>query len=404
MRHASFVLHFIPCIPPMLLQGLTFERARLLWLPQFDRILDALENRSGLEVASFIEGNAPLELYLQLRPERFDQIEKLCKEGRLRLSCWYVTPDFGQHDAEIIIRNMQLGMSVAKVFDQRPTVAFLPAERNLPPQLPQILRSAGIEGLMLPYADGVPQMMWKALDGSSILLTRYGVTFTDINTPRRKLAAEAPIRHLPLIFPLYGDSVTTVQTTVQNARRDLVDDVTQSTFELYVKAVQNCREVDDLSAFTPKEYLYKGFSTAFNDLIATEHNFAEGRESRLTAPQNIINYGWKQNFIRDAEDFAMALGSSLRGTPSDNFVKIENSNFQITSLKLPNDDKGLIVRGENKTDAPQWVTLTLRTPFKTCEVTNVLEQRTGGALPIDENGAIHFQAGPRRMLTFHFHD
>jgi alpha-mannosidase len=404
LRHASFVLHFIPCIPPMLLQGLNLERARLLWLPQFDRILDALENRSGLEVASFIEGNAPLELYLQLRPERYEQVEKLCKEGRLRLSCWYITPDFAQHDAELIIRNLNLGMSVAKVFGQQPTVTFLPSEKNLLPQLPQILRSAGIEGVLLPYTSGIPQNKWSAPDGSMIVLTRYGVTFSDITTPRAKLAEEAEIRHLPLIFPLYGDSIDTVQSTIQSARHALVDDVSQSTFELYMKAVQTCKEVDELKPFEPKEYVYKGFSAAFNDLIAAEYNFAEERESRLTNPQNIILHGWKQNFIRDAEDFAMALGSSLRGTPSENFVTLDNSNFQITSLKLPDNGKGLIVRGENKSDTPQWVTLTVRRIYKHCDVTTMLEQRTGGALPINENGAIRFQAGPHRILTFHFHD
>jgi alpha-mannosidase len=405
LRHASFVLHFIPCIPPMLLQGLNFERARLLWLPQFDRILDALEHPKGLEVVSFIEGNAALELYLQLRPERYEQVEKLCKEGRLRLSCWYITPDFAQHDQEILIRNLGLGMAIANVFGQYPKVAFLSADKNLPPLLPQLLRSAGIEALLLPYTDGALQSQWKSPDGTELWLARYGVTFNDIATPRRKLAQEAMIRHLPLIYPLYGDSVDTVQSTVHNARHTLpTDDVAQSTFDSYLHALRNSREIDVLQPFSPRPYQYKGFSTAFNDLIAAEHNFAEGRESRLSNPQKLILYGWKQNFVRDAEDYALALGSSLRGAPSDDFVRVNNSNFQLTSLKLPDEGSGLIVRGENKTDIAQWVKLSLRRKFKRCDVTNVLEKPSGGALPIDDNGAIYFQAGARRILTFHFHD
>lgn len=115
----------------------------------------------------------PLEDYLEVRPERFEDIERAVKRGRLLIGPWYIIPDEFLPGGEALVRNFLRGHRVAQAFGPVMKVGYIPDPFGQIAHMPAILRGFGIDcATMWRGADAslkTTEFWWEAPDGSEVL-------------------------------------------------------------------------------------------------------------------------------------------------------------------------------------------------------------------------------------------
>ena len=89
-------------------------RARLVLL--MDRLLNILNTDPDFKNFTLDGQTIPLEDYLEVRPEREEEIKKYVKEGRLSIGPMYVLPDEFLVSGESLIRNLMIGHQISRTF------------------------------------------------------------------------------------------------------------------------------------------------------------------------------------------------------------------------------------------------------------------------------------------------
>lgn len=158
------------------LQPFQVFRHRLVRL--MDRTLAALES-GELHGPFTTDGQSiPLEDYLEVRPHRRPQVEKLLRSGRLKAGPWYVLPEEWLVSGESFVRNLRLGRQIVRDLGGRPSDAgFVCDLFGHISQLPQIFAGFGIKGAFLwrglePRATAL--LLWEGADGTRLPTYRFG--------------------------------------------------------------------------------------------------------------------------------------------------------------------------------------------------------------------------------------
>jgi mannosylglycerate hydrolase len=137
-----------------------------------DEVLDELERDERLRFT--LDGQlATVDDYLEIRPEAEERIRRLVQSGRLALGPWQTLVDEFLVDGETIVRNLETGLARAAELGGTMRVGYLPDMFGHVAQMPQILRSAGIETAVVwrgvPSAVGFHRFVWESPDGSSVV-------------------------------------------------------------------------------------------------------------------------------------------------------------------------------------------------------------------------------------------
>jgi alpha-mannosidase/mannosylglycerate hydrolase len=153
----------------------SFERFRRRLVFLLDELLEVLETMPEYRIFFTLDGTCSLiDDYLELRPENRDRLARLTASGRIVLGPWYTMPDEFLVSGESLIRNLTLGMKMAKEWGALPMkCGYLPDVFGHAPQLPQILGHLGIGSALLYRGIGDFQkdlFDWKAPDGSTVLV------------------------------------------------------------------------------------------------------------------------------------------------------------------------------------------------------------------------------------------
>jgi mannosylglycerate hydrolase len=140
-----------------------------------DEVLDRLEADPKLRFT--LDGQlATVDDYLEIRPEAAERIRKLVDEGRLAIGPWQTLMDEFLVDGETTLRNLETGLARAAEFGSAMRVGYLPDMFGHVAQMPQILRSVGIETAVVwrgvPSAVDFHRFVWEAPDGS-VVVTEY---------------------------------------------------------------------------------------------------------------------------------------------------------------------------------------------------------------------------------------
>ena len=129
-------------------------RVRLVGL--FDTLLELFESDPDFKHFMLDGHTIPLEDYLEVRPDRFEDIERVVQQGKLQIGPWYIIPDCALPGGEAIVRNILRGHRVAKLFGPVMKVGYIPDPFGQIAHMPAILRGFDIE-----YAT-----MWRGADSS----------------------------------------------------------------------------------------------------------------------------------------------------------------------------------------------------------------------------------------------
>ena len=152
---------------------LAYQNFRLRLVGLFDMLIELFD--SDPEYRHFmLDGHTiPLEDYLEIRPDRFDDVERLVQQGKLLIGPWYIIPDAALPGGEAHVRNFLRGHRVAKLFGPVMKVGYIPDPFGQIAHMPAILQGFGIEyATMWRGADDslkTTEFFWRAPDGSTVL-------------------------------------------------------------------------------------------------------------------------------------------------------------------------------------------------------------------------------------------
>jgi mannosylglycerate hydrolase len=149
-------------------------RARLIDV--IDAVLDIFD--SDPEYRRFtLDGQAiVIEDYLEIRPERREDLTRHVRSGRLRIGPWYVLADEFLVSPEALVRNLALGRKTCLPFGEPMPVAYTPDSFGHVSQLPLLASGFGLNAIVFERGVGDEgerlrgEFTWVAADGRTRVL------------------------------------------------------------------------------------------------------------------------------------------------------------------------------------------------------------------------------------------
>ncbi len=150
----------------------TFQQFRIRLVRLIDRLLDILAEDETYGHFMLDGQTRLLEDYLEIRPERKEEIARLVQEGRLSVGPWYVLPDEFLVSPESLLRNLMLGDEISQRFGEAMSIGYVPDLFGHIAQLPQILQGFSMQTAVLRRGLGKEplELWWDAPDGSRVLI------------------------------------------------------------------------------------------------------------------------------------------------------------------------------------------------------------------------------------------
>jgi alpha-mannosidase len=153
---------------------LTFQQFRFRLVELIDDLLELLQRDPEFRYFHLDGQTIVLEDYLQIRPQREAELRELIRSGRVLVGPWYVQPDEFLVSGESIIRNLQIGMRIARDFGEPMMIGYLPDSFGHIGQMPQLMQGFGLDtfvhgrGIFVSQTGGT-EYWWEGLDGSRVL-------------------------------------------------------------------------------------------------------------------------------------------------------------------------------------------------------------------------------------------
>ena len=162
----------------------SFESHRMKLIELVDNILDKAENDPEFG-GFFLDGQViAIDDYLEIRPEKREQVEKCIREGKLQTGPWYILQDEFLTSGEACVRNLQVGMQEAEQYGAVGNVGYFPDAFGNAGQMPQVLKQAGMDAVVFgrgvkpigpnnevtggQYESTYSEMMWASPDGTKL--------------------------------------------------------------------------------------------------------------------------------------------------------------------------------------------------------------------------------------------
>ncbi|WP_106768243.1 alpha-mannosidase [Paenibacillus faecalis] len=164
---------------------LPYEKHHVRLVQLMDTLLETMEKDPEYRYF-FLDGQTIiLEDYLQVRPEKKQQLEALIHEGRIQIGPWYILQDVFLTSSEANVRNMQIGHQDAKQYGTISKIGYFPDTFGLAGQMPQLMLQSGIDNAFFGrgvkptgfnntvsdegYESSFSELMWEGPDGSKVL-------------------------------------------------------------------------------------------------------------------------------------------------------------------------------------------------------------------------------------------
>lgn len=133
---------------------LPFQEYRAKLVLMLDQLLDIIQGNDEYSNFTFDGQTIPIEDYLEIRPDRKEEIEKYVKEGRLSIGPWYCLPDEYLVSGESIIRNLLLGHKISRRYGRTMKAGYVPDPFGHIAQMPQILAGFNIPSILFSRGFG----------------------------------------------------------------------------------------------------------------------------------------------------------------------------------------------------------------------------------------------------------
>lgn len=249
---------------------LPYEKHHVRLIELMDSLLETMEKDSEYR-SFFLDGQTIIiEDYLQVRPEKKEQLEKLITDGRIIIGPWYILQDAYLTSSEANVRNMQIGHQDAKRYGTVAKIGYFPDTFGLTGQIPQLMLQSGIDNAFFGrgvkptgfnntvsdsgYESSFSELMWEGPDGSKVLGILFANWYSNGNEVPvdeaeakafwdRKLADAEKYASTPELLYMNGCDHQPIQTDlpegIRTAKKLYPDtEFIHSNFDDYLKAVR----------------------------------------------------------------------------------------------------------------------------------------------------------------------
>lgn len=303
----------------------------------FTDVLDELEKNP--EAKFCLDGQISiLEEYLQIRPERTEQVKKLVAQKRLAIGPWYTQTDAFFVDGESILRNLTIGIKETKKYGEPMMVGYLPDTFGFNAQMPTILRNCGIDnmifwrGINLQKHVKQPYFLWKGLGEKAVLagnlVDGYGAAAflndSDEYLNRRLFPAVEKLKQLTdqrdLLITAGGDQLRIVEDLPQklaSINRKSRDRYVVSSYEAFIDTLrgkENLEEYQGEFREPCSARVHKSIGSVRHDIKQTnfrmeqkllkriEPLMAIARAHGIEVSTNLLIHAWKKLLEGQAHD------------------------------------------------------------------------------------------------------
>lgn len=152
---------------------------RMLLIEFMDELLDTLDNDSKYQCFLMDGQVAPIDDYLEVRPENKERLMKHIKDGKIAIGPWYTLPDLYPLDGESLVRNLLKGIRVSKRYGDVLKIGYNSFGWGQTSQFPQIYDGFGINFIICAKKvseERAPEseFIWESPDGTRVLTSRLG--------------------------------------------------------------------------------------------------------------------------------------------------------------------------------------------------------------------------------------
>jgi alpha-mannosidase len=198
---------------------LTFQQFRYKLIHLMDMLLDILDKNQDY-LYFLLDGQAIiLEDYLEICPDRENELISHISQGRILIGPWYISPDEFLITGEAHIRNLLEGDRICSKYGSKMRIGYLPDTFGHIGQMPQILHGFGInEACAWRGLDEQPcELLWKSPDGSRLLLSFLRESYSNAanlsTADPEKFIKEIQELSLPLIENSLTDQILLMNGT-----------------------------------------------------------------------------------------------------------------------------------------------------------------------------------------------
>ncbi len=245
-----------------------FEYHRAYLVKLIDDCLELFEKDKDFRHFHLDGQTIVLEDYLEIKPQNKELLKKYVKTGKFAVGPWYVLQDEFLTSSEANIRNLLVGMDIAKEYGAVCPVGYFPDSFGNAGQMPQILKQAGMRGIAFgrgvkptgvnnevyegnDYSSKYSEMYWQSPDGSKLPAILFAGWYNNgMEIPADagdeywqgrfgQVEAYACTKHLLLMNGCDHQPVQkNLSTALKNAREKYPDyDFVHSDFETYIDSV-----------------------------------------------------------------------------------------------------------------------------------------------------------------------
>ncbi|OZB94131.1 alpha-mannosidase [Paenibacillus sp. XY044] len=171
-----------------------YERHHYLLTELMNGLLDTMEEDPRYRYFHLDGQTIIIEDYLQIHPEKREQLEKYITEGRIIIGPWYILQDEFLTSSEANVRNLLIGHQDAAKYGVISKLGYFPDSFGNMGQAPQLLKQADITAAVFgrgvkptgfdnvvidpigtSYESPYSEMYWESPDGSKVI----GVLFAN---------------------------------------------------------------------------------------------------------------------------------------------------------------------------------------------------------------------------------
>lgn len=188
---------------------MSLEEHRYYLVKLFDDLLEKLAADPNFHSFHLDGQTIMVDDYLQVRPEKEEELKKYIREGRLIVGPWYILQDAFLTSSEANVRNLLYGMKDTKKLGQEGIVGYYPDTFGVYGQAPQLLKQANMDVAAFgrgvtptgfnnqvhhsdAYSSPYSEMIWESPDGSQVLGILFANWYSNGNEiPEEKEEAKA---------------------------------------------------------------------------------------------------------------------------------------------------------------------------------------------------------------------
>lgn len=283
------------------------QRAKLL-----ETLVQTLENLDSSEqdTQTLVLGSETILLndIAHITPALLAKITDALKQGHLTIGPWYIQLDGLLADGEAFIRSLLLGQADRKAYDiPLNGVAIMPDNYQGTQQLPQILKSFGVDAIIVQTRQAMMALPfnWLAPNGSHVLVVPYQI-IEDVEEALTKQRQFQPDGPFMWIHSSENDTFDTNQssnvTAIETSLTSLITAIRERLPDEYRPVLSNALYIQPISQqsgrfaarITLKQaisHLLAKLTYQADPLVALASNF--GDLSTPDIQKSLLNHSWR---------------------------------------------------------------------------------------------------------------